>query len=102
MEPREYPCCMCPAEKIAFVEGRCDNCNFAVTFEDKRGYRYFVRKGIADTGFKTFYTVPGKAKQRSCQTIKEWRDTFVEAQMDLNKVAKERCWTVVEKEPLAG
>lgn len=63
-------------------------------YTDKKGYRYFVRGGIGDT-FKTFYTVPGKAKQRACTIFKDWRDTAEEAQADLDKVAAERGWTEV-------
>lgn len=98
MEVRDFACCMCPANyDPAFKKGRCDNCNFAVTFEDGRGYQYFVRGGLGDVGFKTFYTVPGKARQKSCQTFKDWRPTFAAAQEDLNRVAKERGWTPVER-----
>lgn len=91
MDVRDMKCCMCPADHKTFA-GKCDNCNFAVTFEDDRGYRYFVRRGLGDV-YKTFYTVPGKAKQRSCQVFKEWRETFTQAQEDLNRVANERGWT---------
>lgn len=90
---RDFPCCMCPAlADKAFKTGRCENCDFALTFEDDRGYRYFIRSGLGDVGYKAFYTVPGKAKKRSCQVFKEWRENFAAAQEDLNRVAKERGW----------
>ncbi|TLN26706.1 hypothetical protein FDZ71_00405 [bacterium] len=98
MDVRDFPCCMCPADAdIRFIAARCDNCDFAVTFEDVRGYRYFVRSGLGDVGFKTFYTVPGKARQKSCLVFKAWRPTFAAAQEDLNRVAKERKWIPVER-----
>ncbi len=65
-------------------------------YTDKKGYRYFVRGGICDT-FKTFYAVPGKAKQRSCLTFKDWRVTPEEAQADLDRIAAERGWMEVVK-----
>lgn len=64
-------------------------------YMDKRRYLYFVRGGLGDSGFKTFYMVPGKAKQRSCLIFKDWRPTEEEAQADLDRVAAERGWTEV-------
>lgn len=97
LKVREFPCCMCPSLASNFKLERCANCDYAVTYEDKRGYTYFVRSGIGGV-FKAFYTKPGTKKQKSCAVFKEWRNSFTEAQADLNRVAKERGWTPIQKE----
>ncbi len=92
---REFPCCLCPAESENFQKDVCKDCGFVSIYKDVRGWVYFVRAGMGLKNFKTFYVKPNNKKQKGC-TIFEWKDTFSEAQIELNKVAKERNWKLIK------
>lgn len=87
---RDYPCCLCPAVSSDFNNDVCDKCDFIKKFKDERGWIYFARRGLGDT-YKTFFKKPGKAGAHGCR-MTNWRDTFQEAQEDLNALAKSKGW----------
>lgn len=103
---RTYPCCMCPAASSDFQENVCDGsttflgrvvsstCGFLKTFEDERGWRFFVRGGLGESNFKIFYTKPGSRKEKGC-SMTHWRKSFTAAQIDLNELGKKRGWREV-------
>ncbi|QNB48178.1 hypothetical protein BR63_19035 [Thermanaerosceptrum fracticalcis] len=90
---REHPCCLCPALESDFKNNVCADCGFIKKYTDERGWIYFVRGGIGGV-HKTFYRKPGNNKEKAC-SIFPWHQTFVQAQIDLNKTAKARGWQVV-------
>lgn len=96
---RTYPCCMCPATYSDFqTKGTiCDSCGFLKTFEDERGWRFFVRGGLGESNYKTFYTKPGSRKQKGCSMV-SWRKSFTAAQIDLNQLGKKKGWREVRKD----
>ena len=105
MDIREYPCCMCPAIEYDFQKDVCDGqgvflgkivetCNFVNKFKDERGWLFFVREGLGESNYKTFFKKPG---QNSCghgYRNLPWRKSFREAQEDLNKLAQKKKWVV--------
>ncbi len=104
MEIRRNPCCMCPALSVDFKERVCDGtqdfmgelvskCSFVVTFIDERGWEYFIRSGIGQKQFKTFYRKPGSAKEKGYSRV-VWRDSFREAQIDLNELGSNKQWII--------
>lgn len=98
---RKQACCMCPAISTNFKTDVCDNCDFVNRFEDARGWQFFVRSGMGSDSFNTFYVKAGTKKQRSC-SMTQFRDSFAQAQEDLNKLAEERGWKVVPKDANHG
>ena len=63
-------CCMCPnVQRDVFICPGIANtphpedslCRFVKTYQDERGWRYFVHSGIGGEEFKTFYLKPGKS-----------------------------------------
>lgn len=94
MPNREFPCCMCPAIYADFQNEKeiCAECDFLKTFTDERGWKYFVRGGLGESNYKTFYQKPNSNSQKGCR-MTEWRKLFREAQEDLNGLGKEKGWT---------
>lgn len=98
-----YRCCMCP--RINSDSPICpgipgtphphpDPCLFVKKYRDSRGWIYFVRSGIGGaTTFKTFYQKPGK-NPHGWKPV-PWRNSFDEAQADLNREAEKRGWKEV-------
>jgi len=88
---RTYPCCMCPATYSDFNEDVCDPCGFIKTFNDDRGWTFFVRGGIGENSYKAFYWKPDSRRTKGC-TMVPWRKSFAEAQIDLNLLGKKKGW----------
>lgn len=95
---RTYPCCLCPAAYSDFQkkEDVCFPCGFIKTFNDDRGWEYFVRGGIGENSYKAFYRKPNSRRERGC-TMVPWRKSFNEAQVDLNLLGKKKDWKEREK-----
>ncbi len=93
---RTYPCCMCPAVYANFEARVCTNCGFIREFFDDRGRRYYVRAGIGRGTYKTFVRGPG-GKEYCCGALL-WRNSFSEAQTDLNKLGWRKGWREKRKE----
>ena len=105
---RTYPCCMCPATSSDFQENVCDgsatflgrvvssSCGFLKTFEDDRGWRFFVRGGLGESNYKAFYKKPGIKREKGCGMV-EWRKSFMQAQIDLNELGKKKGWREVQR-----
>ena len=91
---RKYPCCLCPANNSNFKEDVCPECDFIKKYTDERGWLYFVRSGIGDDTYKAFYKKPNSNKQRGCPMV-EWQTTFMQAQIDLDQLAKKKNWQIV-------
>lgn len=99
----EYRCCMCPQVNSPSLicpamvgvqqPGTC-SCTFVKIYTDRRGWKFYVRSGIGGDNFKPVYSKPGSTRVH-CSTMFSWRNTFDEAQADLNKMAKERGWREV-------
>lgn len=103
-EYRELRCCMCP--NINDAKTICPGipnsphpedspCRFTRTYQDNRGWQYFVHSGIGGTTFKTFYLKPGKTGGGHGCRATDWRNSFDEAQADLNRLAKAKGWSEV-------
>lgn len=101
---REIKCCMCPANED-FTENVCTKdtkylgdiigiCDFKVRWVDDRGWLYFVRGGIGEGNYKTFFKKPDKNGAYGCRAF-EWRESFSEAQEDLNQYAICKGWKEV-------
>lgn len=100
-------CCMCPqklnSSRICLgIPGTPhpdeSPCRFVKVYQDKRGWRYFVRSGIGANTFKTFYQNPKQAGSHGWRPV-SWRDSFDEAQTDLNREAEKRGWEEVNDNP---
>jgi hypothetical protein len=100
MEYLAHRCCMCPQRNSASricpgIPGKLhpdpSPCRFVKRYRDARGWIYFVSQ--VDT-FKVFYRKSGE----SCAYIWRpvpWRESFDEAQADLNREAEKRSWEEV-------
>jgi hypothetical protein len=101
----DFRCCMCPnintpQHKICPPGGPCDKpetlCKFVKAFRDENGATVFVSDGIA-LDDKTWFTVrqlQGKGSHRIKTKFLPIRETFDEAQSDLNKYAKQKGWAM--------
>lgn len=69
----------------------------AAEYKDKRGWRYKVMPGIGPNAFKARYLRPEKDANScwKCYAKLPWRNTFDEAQADLDGYAAEKGWTKV-------
>lgn len=105
MDIRENPCCMCPAMSHDFKKEVCDGhgtflgktvgpCNFVNKFKDERGWLFFVRKGLGESNYKTFFKKPGQKTEGHGYRNLSWQKSFREAQEDLNKLALKKGWFV--------
>ena len=73
----------------------CKNCSFVKCYFDKRGTIYFIRPGIRQKGFRTYFLRQGDEKQ--CEYDKlSIQPSFAEAQSALNAVAREKKWSVYD------
>lgn len=64
------------------------------TYVDGRGWKYKVMGGISENTFKARYQRPEKHGDTGwkCLASVPWRNTFEEAQEDLDRHAKARGW----------
>lgn len=69
-------------------------CRFVKVYQDKRGWKYYVRSGIGRNTYKTFYYAPQQSGAHGWRRV-PWRNSFDEAQIDLNIEAKKRGWEEV-------
>ncbi|AFM42991.1 hypothetical protein Desaci_4129 [Desulfosporosinus acidiphilus SJ4] len=69
-------------------------CQNIRTYQDARGWEYFVRPGIGGDVFKTFYRRLGSKKERG-YTHLPWRHSFGEALRDLEQLAALKKWKAV-------
>jgi hypothetical protein len=70
-------------------------CRFVKSFTDENGYRVFV--SWAETSLEHWFSVRegnGKGLPRVKTKFLPMRDTFDEAQSDLNKYAKSKGWRI--------
>lgn len=69
----------------------------ATEYRDKRGWRYKVVAGIGSGAFKARYLRPEKDLNScwKCCAKLPWRETFDEAQADLDAYAAEKGWAKV-------
>ena len=99
----EFRCCMCPnhfeePEKAICPPGPFgtpeSSCRFVKNYIDKRGWKYRVMRGLGENTFKARYQKPEKRGGTGWHCVQSlpWRNTFDEAQVDLNKLAKEKGW----------
>ena len=63
----------------------------------ERGWKYRVMGGIGGGTFKARYQKPGKSSWKGLAQL-PWRDTFEEAQADLDRLAQTHGWKPWEKE----
>lgn len=101
-EYRKYRCCMCP--NINKNNAECPPgpfkveatpCRFIKTYTDSRGWKYRVMSGIGDNRYKGRYQKPENNGWK-CMKNLEWRESFDEAQSDLNDLAKSKAWDVIK------
>lgn len=103
---RKYPCCMCPAQQYDFQKDLCNGetsflgkltgkCDFVNTFIDEREWVFFVRAGLGESNYKTFYKKPEQNTMGHAYKSLPWRKTFQEAQQDLNELALKKGWKEV-------
>lgn len=103
MEAREFRCCMCP--QINDRRRICPDgpgkpeetvCDFVVVWMDARGWKYKVMVDLAGT-FKGRYQDDkhnGNTGWKGMRQM-ERRETFDQAQQELNKYAKRKGWKPV-------
>ncbi len=95
----EHRCCMCPnrdtPNKTECPSGplkpEVTPCRFVKTYVDNRGWIYQVMSGIGQSSYKGRYFKPGKFGR--CMQNLPWRDSFDDAQRDLNLLAKSKRWS---------
>ena len=99
-------CCMCPNIQTASqvcpgIPGTphpiADKCRFVKEYKDNRGWKYKVMSGIGEGRYKARYQKPEKHGSDEWKGLHAvpWRNTFDEAQEDLNRLALERGWEEV-------
>lgn len=100
----KHRCCMCPQRNASsqicpsipgVLHPKESPCRFVRQYKDARGFVYFVRPGIGQDTFKTFYRKPGESSEHGWRCV-PWRSNVDEAQADLNQEAKKRGWEEVQ------
>lgn len=79
-----YRCCMCP--NIGTSVDTCKDgepCRFVVGWKDRRHRRYTVQQDARGRGCKAFVHRPDSDTARPMKSL-PWRESFDEAQQDLN------------------
>ena len=103
----KFRCCMCPQKLDSSricpgIPGTPhpspSPCRFVKVYRDSRGWEFFVGSGICGDEYKTFYQKPEKFRAYGCRLV-PWRDSFDEAQADLNMEAEKRGWEEVNDNP---
>lgn len=71
----------------------------AIQYMDSRGWTYFVRGGLGENQFKAFYRKPQKSPGEGEHAYRHtpWRETFHQAQADLDAIALAKGWTTKPK-----
>ncbi|WP_371380856.1 hypothetical protein [Sporomusa aerivorans] len=108
----KFRCCMCPQKNDSsricpgvpgILHPNESPCRLVKAYKDNRGWEYFVQAGIGGDTYKTFYRKPGKAGKGlirgKCWRPVPWRDSFDEAQIDLNIEAEKRGWEEINDAP---
>ena len=74
-------------------------CRFVKCYVDERGWKYKVMSGIGENRFKARYQKPDKTGDYGWKGLATvpWRDTFDEAQTDLNMLAEKKGWNEWEE-----
>ena len=96
-------CCMCPNfQKNDIVcpgipgtsHSHISSCRFVKAYIDERGWKYKVMSGIGGNSFKARYQKTEKQGMDGWKGLASvpWRETFDEAQADLNAYAKTKGW----------
>lgn len=93
----EFRCCMCPNQADKPENPMCPTgrpCRFVKTYVDERGWKYRVMPGLGEGNYKARYQKPDKQGDFGwkCVRILPWRNSFDEAQSDLNIYAKQKRW----------
>lgn len=93
----EFRCCMCPNTgknsdvcPVGPFKINKTPCLFVKAYIDDRGWIYKVMSGIGLSAYKARYRKPGETYK--CMANLPWRDTFDEAQSDLNRMANKKGW----------
>ena len=97
-------CCMCPnigkdSKECPGIPGTLhptsSTCRFVKNYIDDRGWKYKVMPGIGENSFKARYQKPDKQGNAGWKglTAVPWRNSFDEAQADLNSYAKRKGWS---------
>ena len=74
-------------------------CRFVLRYRDGRGWKYKVMSGLGGV-WKARYQRPdhqGSVGWKGLAAV-PWRNSFDEAQADLNRLAEEKGWSVWEEE----
>jgi hypothetical protein len=99
----DFRCCMCPNAQNSLVicpgivgtlHPEESSCRFVKSYIDSRGWKYKVIGGIVSV-FKARYLKPDTFKW-VCMRNLNWKNSFDEAQADLNRLAKKNNWNEVE------
>ena len=105
--PPEYlqmRCCMCPNLQVntstcpgipGTLHPSPTPCRFVKSYIDERGWKYRVMSGIGGDMFKARYQkadAHGSACWKGLAAV-PWRDSFDQAQVDLNAYAKQKGWS---------
>lgn len=106
-EYRKFRCCMCPNSYKNPMSRKCPPgpfknevtlCRFVKAYVDDRGWKYKVMSGIGDEQFKTRFQKPDQEGDLGWKGVRsfKWRQTFDEAQSDLNEHAREKGWDEID------
>lgn len=100
MEARNYRCCMCPqidenSHICPVGPGKTEEttCDFVVVWMDSRGWKYKVMGDLTGT-FKGHYQNNKQNGDIGWKSMKQMKrkETFDQAQEDLNQYAKKKRW----------
>lgn len=98
----KHRCCLCPniGQKNVICPGIAGTphpedslCRFVKEYIDNRGWKYRVMGGL-EVGFKGRYQKLGKTGWK-CMRNLEWRESFDQAQSELNAMAESKGWRAV-------
>lgn len=102
IEYLKYRCCMCPnVEKdsdicpgiVGTPRPEESSCRYVKEYIDNRGWKYRVMSGLG-VEFKGRYQKPGKTGWK-CMRNLEWRESFDQAQSELNEMAESKGWRII-------
>ncbi|MBR4695483.1 MAG: hypothetical protein IKO94_05320, partial [Selenomonadaceae bacterium] len=67
-----------------------------IIYKDSRGWLYKVMPGLGEGCFKARYHKPERAKDTGgkCMASMPWRETFEDAQKDLDELAAKKKWSI--------
>lgn len=107
MDIRLQRCCICPHNELpdascpgipGTLHPIASKCEFVQTYTDQRGWKYKVMPGIGNNAYKARYQKPGKSGIDGWKGVASlpWRNTFDEAQADLNVYAIAKGWKPID------